>query len=177
MADLLEIARSYASAGLSVIPVGKDKKPRCRWAEFQTHIADDRELARWFSSQGNIALVTGKVSVHLVAIDFDEPRFYQSWLGKVGELSTGLVVQKTGNGFHVIFRSQEPIPNLKLAFVADEHEVDGRRIAIETRGEGGYILVAPSIHPNGSAYTIQSGSLTDVPTIKQCIIAGSPRVG
>lgn len=167
MTDLHEIAHSYASAGLSVIPVGKDKKPRCRWAEFQTHIADDRTLARWFSSQGNMAVVTGKVSGNLVAIDFDEPRFYQAWLEKVGDLSTGLVVQKTGHGFHVIFRCQEPTPNLKLAFVADENEVDGRRIAIETRGEGGYILVAPSIHPNGSIYSILSGSLSDVPTLKQ----------
>ncbi|OGN72017.1 MAG: hypothetical protein A2X25_12780 [Chloroflexi bacterium GWB2_49_20] len=167
MADLLEIARSYASAGLSVIPVGKDKKPRCRWAEFQTHIADERTLERWFSSQGNIAVVTGKVSGNLVAIDFDEPRFYQAWLEKVGNLRTGLVVQKAGHGFHVIFRCQEPVPNLKLAFVADENELDGRRIAIEIRGEGGYILVAPRIHPNGAPYTIQSGSLTDVPTIEQ----------
>jgi len=167
MTDLHEIAHSYASAGLSVIPVGKDKKPRCRWAEFQTHIADDRTLARWFSSPGNISVVTGKVSGDLVAIDFDEPRFYQAWLEKVGDLSTGLVVQKTGHGFHVIFRCQESIPNLKLAFIADENEMDGRRIAIETRGEGGYILVAPSIHPNGSAYTFLSGSLTDVPTLKQ----------
>ena len=119
MTDLHKIANSYASAGLSVIPVGKDKKPHCRWAEFQTHIADDRTLARWFSSQGNIAVVTGKVSGNLVAIDFDEHRIYQAWLEKVGDLSTGLVVQKTGHGFHVIFRCQEPIPNLKLAFVAE----------------------------------------------------------
>src|SRR3990172_7272885 len=85
MTDLHEIAHSYTSAGLSVIPVGKDKKPLCRWAEFQTHIADDRTLARWFSSVGNIAVVTGKVSGNLVAIDFDEPRFFQAWLEKVGE--------------------------------------------------------------------------------------------
>jgi len=167
MPKLLDLARAYTLAGLSVIPVGQDKKPHCRWAEFQTHIADDRTLARWFSSDGNIALVTGKVSGNLVAIDFDEPRFYQAWLEKVGDQCKECVVQKTGDGFHIIFRSQEPVPNLKLAFVADEHELDGRRIAIETRGEGGYILVEPSIHPNGSTYTILTGSLTDVPTLRQ----------
>lgn len=43
--------------------------------------------------------------------------------------------------------------------------VDGRRIATETRGEGGYILVEPSIHPNGAVYSIISGSLTDIPTL------------
>jgi len=50
MANLLEIARAYAIAGLSVIPVGKDKRPRIKWVEYQNHIADEQTLAHWFSS-------------------------------------------------------------------------------------------------------------------------------
>ncbi len=167
MANLLEIARSYAMAGLSVIPVGRDKRPRIKWAEYQDHIADERTLEHWFCSDGNIAIVTGKVSGNLLVIDFDEPRFYETWLERAGDRTKGLVVQKTGKGIHVLFRCPEPGINQKLAFVKDEQEVDGRRIAIETRGEGGYILVEPSIHPNGAVYSIISGSLTDIPTLTQ----------
>jgi hypothetical protein len=167
MTSLLETARAYAMAGLSVIPVGQDKRPRCKWAGFQTHIADDRILERWFTTESNIAVVTGHVSGNLVAIDFDEPRFYQIWSEKVRELSNELVIQRTGKGIHVIFRCPEPGTNQKLAFVADENEVEGRRIAIETRGEGGYILVEPSIHPNGSVYSILSGSLMAIPILNQ----------
>jgi len=137
MASRLEVARSYAKAGLSVIPVGQDKRPRCKWAEYQTHIADDRTLDRWFGTEGNIAVVTGKVSGNLVAIDFDEIRFYQVWLEKIGESGKGLAIQKTGKGIHVLFRCAEPDTNQKLAFVTDKDETDGRRVAIETRGEGG----------------------------------------
>jgi len=167
MANLLEIARSYAMAGLSVIPVGQDKRPRMKWAEYQNHIADERTLEHWFGTEGNIAVVTGKVSGNLLAIDFDEPRFYETWLERAGAFSKGLVVQKTGNGMHVLFRCPDPGVNQKLAFITDDQEVDGRRIAIETRGEGGYILVEPSMHPNGSLYSIVSGSLTAIPTLEQ----------
>lgn len=83
MANLLEIARSYAMAGLSVIPVGRDKRPRIKWAEYQDHIADERTLEHWFCLDGNIAIVTGKVSGNLLVIDFDEPRFYETWLERV----------------------------------------------------------------------------------------------
>jgi len=167
MANLLEIARAYAIAGLSVIPVGKDKRPRIKWVEYQNHIADEQTLAHWFSSEGNIAVITGKVSGNLLAIDFDELRFYEAWRQKTRDHIKGLVAQKTGKGMHVLFRCPNPGANQKLAFLADEHEVDGRRIAIETRGEGGYILVEPSIHPNGTVYSVISGNLTNIPILEQ----------
>ena len=48
-----------------------------------------------------------------------------------------------------------------------ETEETGRKIAIETRGEGGYAVVPPSLHPSGNHYQLLSGDLTNIPSIPQ----------
>ena len=49
--SILEIARAYCAAGLSVIPVKVDgsKAPAIKWKQYQSRIADDRELEDWFA--------------------------------------------------------------------------------------------------------------------------------
>jgi hypothetical protein len=49
----------------------------------------------------------------------------------------------------------------------ERSDVTGREIAIETRGEGGYAIVAPSLHPSGARYESVGGNFAAVPTIPQ----------
>lgn len=153
---LLEFALLYARAGISVIPIDhRTKKPKGEWKEYQGRRAEERELKSWLLSGSvkSIAAVCGKVSGGLLVIDFDVPGFYEEWADAAGELAQDLPVQRTGGGgYQVFFRCPEPGGNQKLAFSPKEEAVAGREIAIETRGEGGYVVVPPSLHPSGNYY-------------------------
>jgi putative DNA primase/helicase len=165
---ILDSALAYARAGLSVIPVGKAKRPALKnWKQYESNVADADTVKRFFANGANVAIITGAVSGGLLAIDFDDPRFFDAWRERVGDLAEGLVVQRTGRGFHVLCRCPDPGGNQKLAFIPDDDELSGRRAAIETRAEGGYFLAAPSIHETGKRYEVIAGDLTAIPTISQ----------
>jgi len=76
MANLLEIARSYAMAGLSVIPVAETNAHGSSGLNIRTILRMSETFgALGLALMAIIAIVTGKVSGNLLVIDFDEPRF------------------------------------------------------------------------------------------------------
>ena len=79
-----------------------------------------------------------------------------------------LVIQHTpSGGCHIIYRCAMIEPNQKLARTVDCNTGE-ITTAIETRGEGGQILVDPTTgayHETGRPYLIVQGSLTELPTI------------
>jgi hypothetical protein len=139
------------------------------WEPYQKRIATEQEAKQWVR-QGiqAIAVVGGKVSGGLEIIDFDSLHFFDMWKGMVGGISDTLPTQLTGSGkgMQVAFRSEKPEPNMKLAWMPDSESVSGRTIAIETRGENGYALLPPSIHPSGGTYKLLNGRFSDVPVIE-----------
>lgn len=182
---LLAAALAYAAKGWAVVPLHtpdangkcscggggkcldkltgehKGKHPRT------LHGLDDatRDLAvirQWWSRwpDANIGLACGQASGGALAFDFDSAELFPQWRADVGVLADGLVIQKTGKGFHAVLRCDDPGPNTVLAYLSD-----GKTRTIETRGEGGYIMAAPSLHPNGKRYKIVEGSLTAVPHV------------
>jgi len=159
----LDAALCYIQSGLSIIPVGRNKRPVIAWESYQRTIADENTVRSWFEKKAyNLAVVTGAISGGLVVIDFDEVGFFDRWKSEIGDILDGLVVQRSGRGFHVFFRCPQPGHNQKLAFLADNGENTGRRVAVETRAEGGYILVEPSIHSSGKPYEVIQGNLTKI---------------
>jgi hypothetical protein len=178
--DLLSTALACIRSGLSIIPIDHTtKKPASRllprvnekptWKPYQSEIADEPAVRRWCESGiKSFAVVCGNVSGGLLVLDFDVPEFYATWSERVGDLARRLPAQRTGGGgYQVLLRCAEPGPNARLAWVRDENDPSGRTIAIETRGEGGYAIVAPSQHPNGTIYQMVSGTLTEIPTLTQ----------
>ena len=159
----------YASAGLSIIPIKHgEKTPAIPWKPNQNSMANNATIHTWFNGENQLAIVCGAISGGLVVLDFDAPEFFEPWCQSVGDLADGLPVQKTGRGgYHVLFRCPNPRGNEKLAWKPDDGESTGRKIAIETRGEGGYILAAPSIHPNGNRYEWLEGDPLNTPTLTQ----------
>lgn len=177
-----EIFYSYLSGGLSLVPCGKDKRPVVSWKEFQERQPTADELSGWLSSGvQSFAAVCGRVSGGLEIIDFDDNQqaqpltysasdFFDAWREEVGALADeyGVVIQRTGGGgYQVAYRCPRPSPNQKLAWVPDETQEHGRSIAIETRGEGGFAIVAPSLHPSGNYYRMLAGDFANVPMIPQ----------
>lgn len=162
------------AGGASLVPVGDDKKPNCKWKEFQTKAPTKQRLNHWLSQGANaFAVICGKVGGGWGCVDFDDnPNYpaidnYRAWYAKVGHLveQHGLIVQTTrGNGYQVHYRTDDPGHNAKLAWVPSATADAGRLVAIETRGEGGYAVIAPSFE---GKYNLIAGSFANVPYICQ----------
>ncbi len=179
--DLKTTALAVLAGGVSILPIDhRTKRPLTRflprdaegkptWSPFQTKAAEVAEVHGWFEGGAkSYAVIGGAISGGLLILDFDVERFYDAWKAAVGELADGLPVQRTGGGGYQVFcRCSTPGENAKLAWVPCESEESGREIAIETRAEGGYAVVPPSLHPSGKVYQMLSGGLAAIPTIPQ----------
>jgi hypothetical protein len=179
---LVERALAIRAGGVSIIPADHaDKRPLSRllprdpetgcgaWKPFTEAIVDEECARGWFTGGARAcAVIGGAVSGGLTVIDFNEARFYEPWRQAVGHLADALPVERSPRdrgGYHVFFRQPNAAGNAKLAWIPDDAEDAGRRCAIETRGEGGYCVVSPSLHPSGQRYELLSGDLANIPTV------------
>jgi replicative DNA helicase len=127
----------------SVIPIKpKDKKPFLHsWKEFQKRKATTAELKKWFkNTDNNIAIVTGKISGGLVVVDLDS-NDAMLWAIDKGFPKTAQV--QTGRGYQLFYKSKIEVRNFQA-----RKDLPG----IDLRGDGGYVVAPPSIHPNGKTY-------------------------
>ena len=157
-------AMAYLAAGLSCLPATKAKKHPAigSWKNWQKRLPTEVEVRAWFSNAHDaICVVSGAVSGNLECMDFDNGgELFAAWMEKVDtELLAKLVIERTpSGGYHVLYRSEEPVGgNAKLARGMRDGE---RKSLIETRGEGGLFLCAPT-----EGYALQQGDFASVPTI------------
>jgi len=154
--NTLNTALAYRTDGLSVIPVGGNKKPLFAWKSFQETPADESLIRRWFYDQAhtNLGIVCGQVSGGLLVLDFDHEarETHRCWKEAVGQLAEKLPSVRTGRGVHVYMRTADPGGNRRLAMNA------AGRVLIETRGEGGYVIAPPSRHNSGRHYRWVQGN-------------------
>ena len=160
----VELAFGYLAAGLSVLPARKDEKRPAvgSWKTWTQRLPNEYEIKAWFGNHPDaVCIVAGRVSGHLECIDFDNHgELFDSWKKNVDSaLFARLVVERTpSGGYHVLYRCSDSISgNLKLA--------RGERCAkvatlIETRGEGGLFLCAPT-----PGYSVTQGEFAHVPTL------------
>ena len=137
-------------AGLGVIPLGeKSKRPSlATWGEYQKRRATADERYMWFGDHPelNIGVVCGWVSgdgngLSLAVLDFDEPGAYERFARANIELVRSTWIARTGGGgHHVYLRTPGKVQTTKIA-------------GGDLKGEGGYVVAPPSVHPDGPAYT------------------------
>jgi Bifunctional DNA primase/polymerase, N-terminal len=150
------------------------KRPKKTWKPYQERYATEDEVRTWHAAGAQFAAVGGEISGGLECIDHDDVGgrlLFEEWRAAVDDLADGLTTQQTGGGgYQVAYRY--PVPpattrdgNQKLAWLADDTQDTGRSVAIETRGEGGYFVIAPSLHPSGNRYELLCGSWDNIPTI------------
>lgn len=149
MSAILEAALEHERLGHSVIPLRpRSKSPLVKWEEYQDRHATPEEIRGWAERwpDMNLGLVTGQVSGVVVA-DIDGPTG-AAW-AEMHLKDDLLVVQTTGkdSGFHVFFR-QNGVQVKNAVRIAPE---------VDVRGDGGYVVIAPSIHPNGKRYELHFG--------------------
>lgn len=170
--EAVEYALSYLDAGLSVVPIRGDgsKAPTLAWKKYQSQRLEIPEAEGLFREVAGVAIICGSVSGGLEVMDFDDPSFFPRWCSVIadsGILSTLPQISTPSGGTHVYFRSQTYEGNLKLAWgKADDGQF---RVAIETRGEGGYVLAPgcePKCHEDGGEYEQIAGPpITDCPVL------------
>ncbi len=149
--DLRKHIEFYEREGLRYIPlVWGDKKPAVKsWRPFQSRAPTSEELASWFheSKPANIGIICGAASGGLVALCFNTPRGALEFFGEElwQKLLNTTFVTQTYRGVHVLLRSDTPIKN---QFVPQ----GGIPSWLEIRYEGNYVVVPPSLHPEGVFY-------------------------
>ena len=163
-----EAAHRLVHAGLSVIPIGRNKRPLVSWKPYQARLATVAELAEWCSCpEVGLAIVAGPISGNMEILDFDDITILKPWYILVEGTAPGLVsrlvvVMTPRGGRHLYYRCATIQGNRQLAVTSN------RKVMIETRGQGGYTLIPPSppwCHPHHKPYVLRQGDLANIPTI------------
>lgn len=169
MNQLLDSAKEYLQMGFSVVAVGYSKVPVIDWSYLKQRQANLQELKDMFSARQphGIAVICGKVSGGLEVVDFDckhdlDGSLYERYIALLREkapaLATSLVKVRTrSGGWHLYYRCLEIAGNQLLARrpLTEQEKIktkNGAKVLIETRGEGGIAVVAPT-----PGYTFMEG--------------------
>jgi Bifunctional DNA primase/polymerase, N-terminal len=149
MVSLAASALALAQRGLPVFPcVPRDKLPAIRGGFYSATTNPETMKRLWRIADRNVGVPTGAVSGFWVLdIDgADGAANLEILLCKHGPLPQTREAITGGGGRHLLFKYTGPI------------QTTVGRIApgIDTRGDGGYIVAPPSIHPNGRAYVWKS---------------------
>lgn len=167
-----DMALWLISQGCSVIPLApRDKRPLAKvlpkgaWGEFSKRIATEEEVRRWFEFEpnANIGLVCGAIS-GIVAVDVDGKNG-QAWFKENMPKPNWFQYTSSKNKFHAFYKHPRGSVVIPPAVrITDE---------IDVRGDGSYVVFAPSIHPSGAQYALKSldgftgvDSLIPVPDVK-----------
>jgi len=173
---VLETARSYLAAGLSVIPVRADgsKAPvEPKWDRYAEMIAGERELQRWFGAGKllGVGICGGKASGNLAVLDFETTDAYIDWrrivpADTIDALSECPVVRTPSGGYHVWVRLTECTAGTVLARRPDPEDGTKGKVLIEIRGDGHQVL-APGCpaecHKTGKLYEFVDRGWLDTP--------------
>jgi len=148
-----QAALRYLAAGWSVLPLRpRDKRPLIRWEGLQVARPSPSEVAGWFRQwpDANVGIVTGEIS-NLIVIDIDPQHGGEASLDRLcqrfGALPATAEARTGGGGRHLYFAH----PGGHVRNRA------GLAPGVDLRGDGGYVVAPPSVHPNGRPYVWVAG--------------------
>lgn len=152
MTTAIDFAAFYSQQKWDIFPCKPhDKTPLVKWADEAT--SDMFQIAEWWSRypDANIGLATGKRS-GVFALDVDAGHggldTLRQHTEKFGRLPDTPTSNTGGGGNHYLFSWDD---NYKVRNSA------GRLgQGLDTRGDGGYIVVPLSVHPSGNLYKWQA---------------------
>ena len=154
--NMKEWALHYAEMGLAVFPLAcRDKVPAvvdgCKAAT-----TERTTIERWWDKnpQYNIGIATGNKSSGLVVIDLDVDKnkgidgydVLRDWQNKHGKFPETWQSITGRGGYHYFYKDA----------IVHSNRV-GLYEGVDIRGEGGYIVAPPSVHPNGNIYEWEQG--------------------
>lgn len=166
---LLDHALGYAKRGWAVFPVFGIENGQCTCGRldcgsagkhpmtnngYKAATTDARQIISWWTENpnANIGIATGKIS-NLIVVDVDVGRekvgleSLEELEREYGQLPKDFVVRTGGGGLHIFL-------------AADDRDVcnsAGRvGLDIDMRGDGGHVVVPPSLHLSGKTYSWES---------------------
>jgi hypothetical protein len=159
--DMLAAACAYARMKWGVFPLhtvvngvctcgkahadgkGVGKHPRTARG-FKDATDDLEQIRKWWARwpDANIGIATGS---GLVVIDIDGREGMEEFKALVAAHGAppATLLAQTGNGFHAFYLTRPDSPQVRSSAVGKVH----------VRGEGGYVVAAPSRHASGRIYT------------------------
>jgi hypothetical protein len=153
----VETAQRYLDRGWCVLPLrARDKRPLILWEPLQSARPSAEQVADWFSRwpDANIGIVTGEIS-NLIVLDIDPKHGGDASLERLehrfGPLPATIEATTGGGGRHLYFAHPGGLIRNRT----------GLAQGIDLRGDGGYIVAPPSIHPSGLPYAWASGRSPD----------------
>lgn len=164
--DMLTFALDYAKRGFAVFPLKQDKTPYISNG-FQKATTDEMQIETWWKRwpQANIGIATGQMSGGLCVIDLDVDeekgknglKAMRDWEQKYGSVMKPSCMAITGRGgLHYFFKTTEHV-KCRINLLP----------GVDIRGDGGYIMAPPSLHPNGTRYKWRDNySIDEVPVIE-----------
>lgn len=155
---LAEAAHDYVERGLAIIPIGVGKKEPVTKSGLNDWTDNPGQIDVWWG-QGehagkrgnpsyNIGMACGQVSGGIIAIDLDchsdeanGLHFLHDWEVEHGKLPETWTQITGSGGKQLFYRAGQDIRN----------SANGE-IGVDVRGNGGYVVLPPSIHPCGDCY-------------------------
>lgn len=187
---ILGHALSWHSLGYTPLPVRTDgsKAPAVNWSSWQHAQADAATVVDWFTNhdtEGLGIVCGGPASLEMFELEgraVDEGLLEQLTQAMVdhdagdlwARIEGGYLEHTPSGGLHFHWRVSDgpALPNRKLArrpATADEAAAGQRiQVLIETRGQNGFTVVAPSsgrTHPSGQSWAAIAGSPAGIPAI------------
>lgn len=159
MNQMLQAALQYAEIGWHVFPIVPGRKEPMTKNGVLDASCELEQIKLWWGDNptANIGLACGEKSgVYVVDVDFDIDKNIDGFvaLDKLTDRWPDTVTQYTPRGGrHYFFQTKDP-PRNKNNF----------KEGIDIRGEGYYVLLAPSVHPNGKMYQwVEGKAPLDIP--------------
>jgi len=132
---MLKRALFYRKREISVIPVGRNKKPLFKWKEYTKRLPTRTEIKQWWKDypDANVAIITGEIS-GVTVVDIEKG-------GETDYLPNTLVSKTGGGGYHYYYKYSERFNN-------------GVRVKklTDIRNNSGYVVAPPSMHESGKKY-------------------------
>lgn len=151
VASMKEWALKYAGMGLAVFPIKEKEKAPATPHGCKDATTDTLQIKTWWNVNPmyNIGIATGSRSGGLVVIDLDVDEekgkngyeVFKEWQQEHGDLPETCQSITGRGGYHLFYRDAARHQNAQSLYEG-----------IDIRGEGGYVLAPPSIHPNGRTY-------------------------
>lgn len=183
-------AQAWVTAGCSVVPLRTDgsKRPVGDWKPAQTTAADTATVERWSAAYDGFGVVAGTVSGELEMFELEGRAVTEGLLQRLqndlndngfgeiwAKLSAGYIQGSPSGGLHFVYRVDgKARGNTKLARrpataeELDENPDELVKVLMETRGEGGQFVAAPSAgrtHASGKSWTALNGSPATMVTL------------
>lgn len=148
------------------------------WTQYQKEFPSKEQVLEWFAKADGVGVLCGEISGNLlmielegraatlVTIDLLNHKAKENGILHLFErLNNGYVERSPSGGLHWLLRSEGKVPgNEKFARRVDENGVIS--VLSETRGEGGFVVTAPTsgvCHPSGNGWHIIKGSPATIP--------------